>query len=94
MARRVVIVTTSDWDDFLTLAVGVLEKALNGDSTHMNRASQFFEDSRIVEGELREFLVNSIWEMDANVEGFEEFLNFLKKKPTHAMLIDYMNQKI
>ena len=86
--------TTTDWDDFLTIAVGFLEKAFKGGSTEMNRASQFFEETSLVEGELREFLVNSIWEMDANVEGFKDFLNFLKKKPTRAMLVDYMNQKI
>jgi hypothetical protein len=86
--------TANDWDAFITSAVAVLEKLQSGNSSDLASASKFFEESTLVTGEVREFLINSIWEIDAPGRAYKELLDFLRMKPTHAMVIEYINKQI
>ncbi len=81
----------SDWSRFLAQAIEHLTELEEGKSSDLNRASIFFEQSPEVCGELREFLVNTIWEIDGDREGYHQTLMFLKSNPTKTMLLEHLN---
>jgi hypothetical protein len=80
----------SDWDDFLNSAISILEEVASG-PYDVSSIMDFFENSSAVRGELKEFFVDSVSEADAEPEEFQEFLRFLKSRPTKSMLVQYMH---
>ena len=50
----------------------------------------FEANPAIVDGELRDFLINSIYELGGSPDDFDDLIEFIATKPSQADLIKYM----
>lgn len=80
---------SANWMGFLAEAEAHLRGIANGQP--FQEAIECFEThAALVDGELRDFLVNSIYEMGADPGSFADLVEFIAKKPSQADLISYM----
>ena len=80
---------SADWMSFLVAAEAHLRGISNGQP--FQEAIKCFETHpAIVDGELRDFLINSIYELGGSPGDFDDLREFIATKPSQADLIKYM----
>ena len=80
------------WERFISDALPALEAIQENKLVHLDELSAFFKDAPLANDELREFLLSSVWEADANPREFEGLVKLFKSRPTELQLIEFMQQ--